>query len=173
MKLKDEQSDTRACACTRSICMATWIVVSVFWESTVVKIKQMVLIPALHVGRIQYMLNSSAFSFKRHWPNQSAHPIYCFIHSTGVSQALPIHVTILDFRNLFFKRLYLFIYSWKTHTQRERERGRDTCKGRSRLHAGSPMWDSIPRLQDHALGLRLNPLSHPGCPVFGKFNKQQ
>ena len=43
-----------------------------------------------------------------------------------------------------------------THTQkeiqRERERGRDTGRGRSRLHAGSPMWDSIPGLRDHALG---------------------
>nr|XP_055179176.1 tectonic-2 isoform X3 [Nyctereutes procyonoides] len=35
---------------------------------------------------------------------------------------------------------------------RERERGRDTGGGRSRLHAGSLTWDSIPGLQDHALG---------------------
>ena len=34
---------------------------------------------------------------------------------------------------------------------RERERGRDTGRGSSRLHAGSPMWDSILGLQDHAL----------------------
>ena len=39
-------------------------------------------------------------------------------------------------------------------TQRERERGRDTGRGRSRLHAGSPTQDSIPGLQDHALGGR-------------------
>ena len=38
-----------------------------------------------------------------------------------------------------------------------RERGRDTGRGRSRLHAGSPTWDSIPGLQDQALG-------HPGVP---------
>ena len=36
--------------------------------------------------------------------------------------------------------------------ERERETGRDTGRGRSRLHAGNPMWDSIPGLQDHALG---------------------
>ena len=36
----------------------------------------------------------------------------------------------------------------------ERERGRDTRRGRSRLRAGSPMWDSIPGLQDRALGQR-------------------
>ena len=35
--------------------------------------------------------------------------------------------------------------------QRERERGRDTSRGRSRLQAGRPTWDSIPGLQDHAL----------------------
>ena len=34
----------------------------------------------------------------------------------------------------------------------EREGGRDTGRERSRLHAGSPMRDSIPGLQDHALG---------------------
>ena len=39
----------------------------------------------------------------------------------------------------------------------ERERGRDTGRGRSRLHAGSPMWDSIPGLQDRALGQRQAP----------------
>ena len=33
-----------------------------------------------------------------------------------------------------------------------RERGRDTSRGRSRLHAGSPTWDSIPGPQDHTLG---------------------
>ena len=35
--------------------------------------------------------------------------------------------------------------------ERERERGIDTGRGRSRLHAGSPTWDSIPGLQDHTL----------------------
>ena len=45
-----------------------------------------------------------------------------------------------------------FIYLFMTDTQRGRERGRDTSRGRSRLHAGSPMWDLIPGLQDHTLG---------------------
>ena len=39
-----------------------------------------------------------------------------------------------------------------THTEREIERGRDTDRGRSRLHAGSLMWDLITGLQDQALG---------------------
>ena len=49
-----------------------------------------------------------------------------------------------------------------THT----ERGRDTGRGRSRLYAGTLMWDSIPRLQDHALGLRqaLNRCATQGSP---------
>ena len=38
--------------------------------------------------------------------------------------------------------------------ERERQRGRDTGRGRSRLDAGSPMWVSIPDLQDQALGLK-------------------
>ena len=42
---------------------------------------------------------------------------------------------------------------------RDRENRRDIGRGRSRLHTGSPMWDSIPGLQGHALGQRqvLNP----------------
>ena len=40
----------------------------------------------------------------------------------------------------------------------ERERGRDTGRGRSRLHApGSPTWDSIRGLQDRAPGQRQAP----------------
>ena len=41
----------------------------------------------------------------------------------------------------------------------QRERGRDTGRGRSRLHAGSTTQDSIPGLQDRAPGQRqaLNP----------------
>ena len=48
----------------------------------------------------------------------------------------------------------------------ERERGRDTGRGRSRLPAGSPMWDLDPR----TLGSHPEPkadaqlLSHPAVP---------
>ena len=38
--------------------------------------------------------------------------------------------------------------------ERHTERGRGTGRGRSRLHAGSPTWDSILGLQDLALGRR-------------------
>ena len=40
-------------------------------------------------------------------------------------------------------------------THRHTEAGRDTGRGRrSRLHAGSPMQDSVPGVQDHTLGQR-------------------
>ena len=48
----------------------------------------------------------------------------------------------------FFLRFYLLIHD------RHRGGGRDTDRGRSRLHAGSPMQDSILGLQDHALDQR-------------------
>ena len=38
---------------------------------------------------------------------------------------------------------------------RDPERGRDTSRGRRRLPAGSPMWDSIPGPQDHALSFSI------------------
>ena len=46
----------------------------------------------------------------------------------------------------FLKIFYLFI-----HERHNRERGRETGRGRSRLHAWSLMRDSIPELLDHAL----------------------
>ena len=48
----------------------------------------------------------------------------------------------------------------------ERERGRDTGRGRSRLHAGSLMWDLIPRTPGPRPGPKAGakPLSHPGIP---------
>ena len=48
----------------------------------------------------------------------------------------------------FFLRFDLFIH------ETQRERGRDTGRGRSRLNAGSPMWDLIPGAQDHTLSRR-------------------
>ena len=59
-------------------------------------------------------------------------------------------MSLIDIYLFIFKRFYLFIHE----RHREKERGRDTGRGRSRLHAGSPMWDSILGLQDHTLGWR-------------------
>ena len=57
--------------------------------------------------------------------------------------------TFLPYPIFFFKD---FIYPFMRDTQRER--GRDTGRGRSRLHAGSPTWELILGLQDHTLGWR-------------------
>ena len=46
---------------------------------------------------------------------------------------------------------YLFIHETHRDRKREKERGRYTGTGRSRLHVGSLKWDSIPGLQDEAL----------------------
>ena len=49
----------------------------------------------------------------------------------------------------------------------ERKRGRDTGRESSRLHVGSLMWDSIPGLQDLALGPKAGTklLSHWAPPA--------
>ena len=51
---------------------------------------------------------------------------------------------------------------------REKVRDRDIGRGKSRLHAGSPMWDLIPGLQDHAP-------SHLGVPkdLFFYFRERE
>ena len=50
---------------------------------------------------------------------------------------------------------------------RDTERKRQRHRERSRLHAGSLMWDSSLELQDHVLGAKADAklLSHPGIPV--------
>ena len=56
-----------------------------------------------------------------------------------------------------FLKILLFIHERHTQRERERERGRDTGRGRSSFRARNLMWDSIPGLQDHALGRRQAP----------------
>ena len=66
--------------------------------------------------------------------------------------------------NMYFLKI-LCIYSWET--DRERERGRDTGRGRSRLLAGIPMWDSIldPRIMPWAKNIRST--TEPSrCPQY-------
>ena len=63
--------------------------------------------------------------------------VFCFLTS------LPTLVI-----SIFFLKI-LFI-----HERHGGVGGRDTGRGRSRPHAGSPTWDSIPGLQDHALDQR-------------------
>ncbi|XP_048962744.1 sperm-associated antigen 16 protein isoform X5 [Canis lupus baileyi] len=55
----------------------------------------------------------------------------------------------------------------KDNTKTQRGRGR----GRRRLHAGSPMWDSILGLQDHTPGCRWRQTAEPpGLPCFAVCN---
>ena len=62
---------------------------------------------------------------------------------------------------LFLKKRFIYLF-----IQREWERGKDT----SRLHAGSPVWDSIPGLQDHTPGCRRRQTAAPpGLPVCSEF----
>ena len=57
------------------------------------------------------------------------------------------------------------MYLFMRDTEREKERGRDTGRGRSRFHAGSPTQDSTPGLQDHTPAEGgTKPLGHWGCP---------
>ena len=51
--------------------------------------------------------------------------------------------------NLFLKKDFIYLF-----TKDIQERGRDIGRGRSRLCAGSPMWNSIPGPGDHALSQR-------------------
>ena len=69
-------------------------------------------------------------------------PVCCKAEKRSVVSAHP-EVLYISFKKDF---IYLFV--------RDAERGRDTGRGRSRLHAGSPTWDLIPGLQDHALSQR-------------------
>ena len=54
---------------------------------------------------------------------------------------------------LFLFKILFIIHDRHTE-RRDRERGRDTGRGSSRLLAGSLMWDLILGLQDHILGWR-------------------
>ena len=57
-----------------------------------------------------------------------------------------------QWHNFYFFKDFFKIYLFMRHT--ERERGRDTGRGRCRFHARSLMRDSILGLQDQALGWR-------------------
>ena len=62
-----------------------------------------------------------------------------------------LSAVILYLNKVFFKKKDFIYLSMR---DRERERGRDLGRGRSRLHAGSLMQDSIPGPQDCAPGQR-------------------
>ena len=57
----------------------------------------------------------------------------------------------------FKKNLFIYLFMNDSHTERERERQRHRQREKQAPCTGSPTWDSIPRLQDRALGQRQAP----------------
>ena len=61
----------------------------------------------------------------------------------------------------FFFVFFIFLFIYGSHRERERERERERQRHRQREKqapcTGSPTWDSIPDLQDRALGQRKAP----------------
>ena len=102
---------------------------------------ELLLFHCVHVifDRISFSVDSSPHRMRTHTSGQ--------VYTGKTWVCLLIHVYIQQSMNRHF---FGIIYSWET----QRERGRDTGRGRSRLHAGSPTWDSIWGLQDKALGLK-------------------
>ena len=74
--------------------------------------------------------------------------LYYFFVTVISWKAALLRCFFLSFSFSFSLRFYLFIY------ERHKERGRDIGRERSRLQAGSLMWDSILGLWDHALTQR-------------------
>ena len=93
--------------------------------------------------------------------------IFCFLvccfQNTFSNGLLTCVFSCLNLLRLFKKRFYLFFH--ERHTDRERGRGR------SRLHTGSPTWDSIrdSRITPWAEG-GAKLLSRPGCPQVTVLN---
>ena len=82
----------------------------------------------------------------RHNSFELRHCIICYDLCHTLSS--PAYLVIRLFSHGFLKIFYLFIH------ERHTERGRDTGRGSSRLHAGSPMWDMISGPRDHDLSRR-------------------
>ncbi|XP_072674798.1 modulator of macroautophagy TMEM150B isoform X2 [Canis lupus baileyi] len=109
---------------------------------------------------------SRAFGPARVWDYSSQHP-------PGPPPSLlagwgwaPPRTAFWDSLSFFKDFIYLFMREGVGA-----ERGRDRGRGRSRLHAGSRMQDSIMGLRDHALSRRQTDanrraLSHPGVPYL-------
>ena len=71
-------------------------------------------------------------------------------------QALTFDIMLYFFIHLLFVNYFLNLFMYGSHRERERERERQRHRQREKqaLCTGSPMWDSIPGLQDHTLGQR-------------------
>ena len=83
--------------------------------------------------------------------------VFILILECDLSREVEVAQDTTFFKELFFLKIYLFM--------RDRKRGGNVGRGRSRLHAGSPMWDSIPdpRITPWAKG-RCSTAELPRCP---------
>ena len=79
------------------------------------------------------------------------------VYSVLIKQLNICFSSFLPFEVFFILRFYLFIHERMT----ERERGRDTGRGRSRLLEGKLMWDWIPGPQGQALSPKQLSTSEP------------
>ena len=99
--------------------------------------------------------------------------LYYILHlSKSALQKVDIQYSFTEYSSFF----NLFIYD--SYRERERERQRHRQREKQAPCTGSPTWDSIPGLQDHALGQRQAPnrcttQGSPECYCFNKWLSSQ
>ena len=92
----------------------------------------------------------------RQMPNRLSHPgAWIFKNLYAAKFTLVPHWILI-----FLLLKILFIYS-ERHTERGRAIGRAIDRWRSRLPSESPIWDSIPELQDQALSWKQSSTAEP------------
>ena len=90
---------------------------------------------------------------------------WCVAHREYIQPTM--HCNCLENIDFFFFLDFIYLIH-----ERQKESEADIGRGRSRLLKGSLMWDSIPRLRNHAESKTdAQPLSHPGVPTISTFNK--
>ena len=107
------------------------------------------IIECSHQKELNYLL------FHPEWQSHSKKQGTCAVTCSGIIEVTgssPLHnaQNLNEWLSLFRRVLFCFnfVFIWDT------ERGRDIGTGRSRLPAGSLMWDSIPGPWDHDLSQR-------------------
>ena len=126
---------------------------------SVFNIDQLISLKIFNVGRSTQV----SFVFKRGIADTQGLRFFTTISKAEfLSLAPQVSNKCSIFCTFFFKILFI--------CDRHTERGRDTGRGRCRLHAGSPTWDSIPvsRIIPWVKG-GAKPPSHRGCPILHFF----
>ena len=107
--------------------------------------------------------SSESCDFKTPWEKKKPNKRYIFKKIKPRNQVNAKEAGVFEVRSFFFLRfIYLFV--------KDTEKGRDTGRGRSRLHVGCPMWDSIPdpRIMPWAEGgcSTTEPPRHPWSQIY-------